>query len=226
MAEPPVWVPGGEAGVVQVLRDTPDSAVVVEQVVQALQALPDSLKAEMFRRGLSVMVVPNIPEYVPKIAAQIPRGYTSGDYRFAHAIYDPRKNRLVVAERVARGPSAEVKVNKLGIDATFHELGHAIDYAQGMVSAQPDFIAAYEEDKRHLTPKQVAKDQYFLQPGKAGPAELFAELLSIHYLWRMKSPMIFGHLVRDFPVSYAYVEGYLTHYESAKPKGERGVGDQ
>jgi hypothetical protein len=100
-----------------------------------------------------------------------PRGYGKDlTWHDSAGVYSPDINRIGIGHTAGRpGLYGE------GKDAAQHEFGHALDAAAmrklgDVASQQADFLQLYNDTKAGATLRS-----YFLQPGKAGPSEAFAE---------------------------------------------------
>lgn len=72
----------------------------------------------------------------------------------------------------------EIATGRL-IGALNHETGHGFDQALSDISSSPKFIDAYNADVAKLPPNRRGLDiDYYLQPGRAGREEAFAEIFA------------------------------------------------
>jgi hypothetical protein len=60
-----------------------------------------------------------------------------------------------------------------------HELGHLLNFYLMNFSDNPEFVAAYEEDKKNTSDSGSYDLSYLLQPGTGGRDETFADLVAL-----------------------------------------------
>ena len=211
--DPATWSPEQDASVVQVHRRTGDSDLVRRLVLQTLRVLPPSLKGELFGRGVHIVVAPTVTEFHPEFKGRVPRGYRPDQsYDHVKAQYRSAAREVLVAESALRGKGTQLQINREVSDATLHELGHAFDHTRGILSARDPFRTAYEADQQKLSAQQRGKYRYFLQTGKAGPLELFAEMFQVYHHRRARVVPRNANLIWDFPTCYAIMESTMAPY--------------
>jgi hypothetical protein len=115
----------------------------------------------------------------PGLVSQRPRGWAAGlTWAQADGVYEADVRRVVVTtHRTPVGGGAPVPSDRWR-SVLYHETGHALDAALDGVSGTAAFRAAHAEDARGLDDADRAGLAYFLQPGRAGPEETFAELFA------------------------------------------------
>jgi len=190
---------------VQLFNQSSQCKETYAKVLAAIDALPASLRQEMQSSGLHIVVVPSLVEYRPELEGKIPNGYKPGR-SFSHmdAQYRGKQNEIVVAATVAR-KSEDLIPNIRAGSATLHEFGHAYDHYANFPSRSDDFMSRYRQDCAALTQAQKDKDYYYLQEGRNGPKELFAELFLFCFHEKAHLHVRHGNLVTDFPNCYAFV---------------------
>jgi hypothetical protein len=94
----------------------------------------------------------------------------------AEGLYSPNNKEIVVCNQ-RLGWNGEYVDSDRKVGVLFHETGHAFDAASGEASNSPKFKAAYNEDLhyQHTSGIDTKPYSYFLQSGKAGRSETWAE---------------------------------------------------
>lgn len=86
-----------------------------------------------------------------------------------------------------------------------HETGHAVDQMAGYASSSPEFAAAHAADLADFNQRGGLKADpgltYFLQHGRVGRSESFAEIFAEHFVQRHQS----ADMRTKFPRSSAFV---------------------
>jgi SPP1 gp7 family putative phage head morphogenesis protein len=188
------------------------SADFQQAVNTALEAIPGTLRAEVFARGYQVVLGNRLVDIEPNLTG-VPRGYEGTDTTWENVDGVALKGlRIGIAET-----SLSETGNVLVTDATRagqllrHELGHALDISLS-ISASPDFVFSYNKDAELLNPlldklsDPAARRQlkYLLQDGSAGQQEAFAELFAEFY-GGGTSDAINAAVAVAFPDTYATV---------------------
>ena len=191
-----------------------DTGGLQDQVTQALEAVPSRLRTELYNTGVRVVLVPTFLAYQPQWSNQIPRGWRKElDYRYIDALYMPDRKEVVVAARSLDVRSGQPHLARRTLAVTLHELGHAFDRANKVLSSGPAFLAAYRSDCAPLKADQQKRYHYMLQGNQAGQKELFAELFMMHFRTRAHATPQFPQLATDFPRCYAELDRVLAAYE-------------
>ena len=140
-----------------------DTAAVQAKV----NALPGFVKKNLFDNNLTIDAVSNsVVEARPDLAGVRPRGWPLGKtWDVVPGLFSQDTNTVIVATN-GKYPTGS-------FDMIYHEIGHAFDFYNNL-STSKDFMSAYLADKSYL-------GSYFLQPGKAGPSEAFAESFARYY---------------------------------------------
>ncbi len=83
---------------------------------------------------------------------------------------------MVVTEKRINPLTGTLRLSR-NISNTFrHEVGHAVDDVLGIPSQSKAFIKAYEEDVKNISIFDKDKIGYYLQEGRVGLEETFAEV--------------------------------------------------
>lgn len=149
-------------------------------VDEALAEMPLHVQELIVKRGATVTVTRKLGEWDPSLLGVRPRGWAPGQS------WDDVRG-------LAKGKQAVVALDGTlggkGIsNVTTHELGHAVDNSRpaGKASVDARWQALYAQARDSGAIKRWAADEwvsegYFLQPGKAGMDELWAEAFSASY---------------------------------------------
>jgi hypothetical protein len=159
------------------------SAAFYVDVADALNSVADDFHHVIHTAGHRITIGDRLVNMdYGRFVGNQPRGHgVAGTWEMLNGAYvPPPVSRVYIAELINRrgaiAPAPEI------LPVVREELGHAIDYALGHgvgrpSHADPDFLAAYNTDRTHLTdPALRATMAYFLQSGSAGREELFAQL--------------------------------------------------
>ncbi len=136
------------------------------KIIQAWEQMHPSLKTALCRRDVIFHVPLTALEYLDTVGT---RTITASGF------YHPPRREVVVPQLDVW--AASVLVPKLRVVGTlYHEVGHAIDFTFGMLSAQPGFKAAYALDKNEIACDEPACKyfSYFLWTDNCAQ-EAFAE---------------------------------------------------
>ena len=149
-----------------------------------LNKVPMELQETVRAGGFDIAVGDHITEVVPRLKGVQPRGWPDGtDWDYVGGLSDPVKRQIVVAER-QYDFDEWIKPSRTRADNTFfHEFGHALDHSVdgGNFSSQKAFIDAYNKDYKIIRNKMgydFSGYDYFLQEGRVGRQETFAQLFS------------------------------------------------
>lgn len=88
-----------------------------------------------------------------------------------------------------------------------HEAGHALDHMLLDPSLSKEFISAYETDRKLMSATQRQARQYFMQEGKRGPREAFAELVAA--LYATEDNFLDSKIAKVFPNCAKLIQAYL-----------------
>lgn len=166
----------------------PDVSTHFKTMVKVgLRTIPLTLWQPLIGYGTRVLLVPDVASLSDHPNEQ-PRGYEAGSsYHHVKALYMPSRNCIVVGGYYLQG--GKKTVNEDPDECICHELGHAYDSylgAQSHALGQTEtyshfshsqaFEKAYSQDAAKINGDNKKQLEYFLQTGRAGQEELFAEL--------------------------------------------------
>lgn len=153
------------------------------EISSALGTIPQNYLNALGRQGYRVVLSRMLTDVVPDANHQQVRGYERHTtWNSVYGMFNRTRKRLVMAE-LAEQPNLgrdltplRNKQRRVGI--VRHEFGHAVDQYLGNYSHSPEFLKAIQTAQKDLTPWERESLSYFLQPGKAGAEETFAELFA------------------------------------------------
>jgi len=160
----------------------------IDAVSEAIGELPAAVRDALARQGTEIVVTGrSVAEAMPeRLASRRARGWPRGTtFADVQAVYLPSGNRVIVARDALGSRFSE---------ALAHEIGHAIDLGRGRSSAGA-FRAAVDRTQ------WTERDDYYTQPGRAGPEEAYAESLALY----ATDPEA---LRRDAPALYRYWQAH------------------
>ena len=136
-------------------------------IQRKVDGLPGFVKKNLFDNNLTIDVVgDSVVEARPDFAGVRPRGWPLGKtWDVVPGLFSADTNTVILATN-GKYPTGS-------FDMYYHEIGHAFDHYNGL-SISDRFMSAYSSDKSSMS-------SYFLQPGKAGPSEAFAESFARYY---------------------------------------------
>lgn len=144
----------------------------------AVFELPAAINSFLYEQGVSLVAVTTLVAYLPELAGQRPRGWSDEAVweNVPGAALNERKL-AIVAERRLSGGCWRANCNWKAV--LRHEVGHLVDFLLRRFSWREQFSIAYARDIAKIPETLREQLQYYLQPGKAGPEETFAELFAI-----------------------------------------------
>ncbi len=152
------------------------SAAFKETVSTVLEAIPANVMQRMIADGQSVQAGERLIDIRPDLKGVRPRGWPSGlTWEHAEGLHDQTDKAVLVTEtkKVMYGKGYETSERAAGV--LWHEFGHGVDQAYDFASSTPEFIKAYVTDVSKLSGMDRKALSYYLQEGKAGRQETFAE---------------------------------------------------
>lgn len=173
---------------------SPKFVAVVKQMVRKI---PATIWQPLFAYGYRVHVVPFVvDDFTERDGDPLsqPRGYKKGaTYKNVPALAMPHRKVLLVGEKFMSDEGTE-RLHEGPDRAMCHEMGHAYDEYLGnlskkmnlaekydLFSSSKTFSAAHAEDAKAIKGEERERLSYYLQSGKVGAEELFANLFV--YLW-------------------------------------------
>jgi hypothetical protein len=168
----------------------PVSAEFASSVRGVYGELPDAVRGTLINNGHSIMMGDRLSSIDPRLKGVTPRGWSKGmTWDNAQGLHSPTTNQSFIAEFRINPWSSEVeKTPRIRMEAVLrHEVGHGYDQSLGLerfkdgwgASNQKEFTTAYNADVRGIPTDQRDRFSYFLQTGKAGKEETFAEVFNV-----------------------------------------------
>jgi len=181
-------------GVVEAMPGVPRD--YVDQVERKLKQVPPHLMESLEKKGYKVIVAATIPDAVPALAKLTPRGWPEDMTFFdSDGTHDDVSKRIIAPMRVMRDGQLDAVTRE---NVVVHQVGHALDFAHGFLSSDPEFVKAYDRDMAAIFDKKHPIYQYFAQPNGPGRQETFASLFGLA-LNMPENETDRSYLTRNFP---------------------------
>jgi hypothetical protein len=154
------------------------SDAMLARCQDAYLRVPEPVRQGLVDAGVEVVVCEKITRLFPDLARKKPRGWPPRS-TWANADGVSRGRVAAVAEFLRPHGSRQYRQTPRAEGVLLHEMGHAVDKAaDSRPSASPEFLAAYRADVARASAAGERIRPYFLQPGAAGPEEVFAEVFA------------------------------------------------
>jgi len=146
-------------------------------IAVAFTSIPSRALKTMADSGIKIKAGPKLTELKPSLKGVHPRGWPAGmTWDTAEGCYDRGAKEVLVTELYRPVGKKEFVPTTRARGVALHESGHAYDQALGSPSAtSAAFASAYNDDKKYMLKEAKRGLKYFLQTGKAGRSETFAE---------------------------------------------------
>jgi hypothetical protein len=168
----PVYVGEGTGGVFK------------SQLASGIAAIPPRTAEAIAGAGIMIRAGSRMTaqDMAPDLKGVHPRGWPAGTtWDSCEGMFNRGEKALYVTETYRPIGKKEFVPSRRIAGCLLHESGHALDAALDYPSANSkQFIEAYEEDVRRIPNSAKRGLRYFLQKGKAGRSETFAEVFSHH----------------------------------------------
>lgn len=147
-----------------------------KKIEDKLNELPQNVRDNLAKAGYKVIATGYIPDAMPSLAKLTPRGWPA-DMTFFNSdgTHDNVSKRIIAPSRVMEGKDASPVTRD---EVVVHQVGHALDFANGMLSASKEFREAYDKEIKAAL-KRYPEDEtfkYLSQPNGVGAQETFATL--------------------------------------------------
>lgn len=153
----------------------PPSQQFLDTVNNTYNSMSKPVRDIIEKDGAKLVPARRLTDALPELKGEKPRGWPPGStWDSVDGAFSPGKKLIVVAEDVEQ-PNGQWQKSNRTADITRHEAGHAADAALNYFSATPEFAKAYDDDKAKISAPDQKTLSYFLQGGKSGPEETFAE---------------------------------------------------
>ena len=150
------------------------------EIATAFASIPPRALKTMADSGIKIRAGAKLTELKPALKGEHPRGWPAGmTWDTAEGCYDRGAKEVLVTELYRPVGRKEFVSSTRVRGVALHESGHAYDQALGSPSAMSSaFIYAYTVDRKSI-PKEARRSlRYFLQKGKSGRSEAFAEIFA------------------------------------------------
>lgn len=156
-------------------QNLPPSQQFLDTVNNTYNAMSKPVRDIIEKDGAKLVPARRLTDALPELKGEKPRGWPPGStWDAVDGAFSPGKKLIVVAEDVEQ-PNGQWQKSNRTADITRHEAGHAADAALNYFSSSPEFGKAYDDDKAKISATDAKTLSYFLQSGKSGPEETFAE---------------------------------------------------
>ena len=150
---------------------------------EASRTIPPHVWQVVLEAGWRVSLVEYVVEAVPSLRGMSPRGWPAGlKWDNTDAVHLPNSKLLIIAEK-RRNKQGQIVACTRTSGVLRHEVGHAFDVLSGETnrfqSAGQSFLNAYNADYFRMNPTRRQELGYYLQRGRAGHEETFAEAFGI-----------------------------------------------
>lgn len=179
-----------------------------------VDSLPNGIAAKLAESDLRFEFGERVTQIDPSLKGVHPRGWSPGTtWDSADGFYSPAEKRIVAAETFRPVGQKKFVPSERVRGVLAHETGHGLDNALGYESRKIEFLAAYKADARALRAAQRADPlggrrwSYYLQTGRAGPSEAFAEVFGAIMLDGKASAL--GDIRDVFPEVTKYIEALI-----------------
>jgi hypothetical protein len=181
---------------VTILRQTENTSDIRQRVLYGLSFLPENTKRALRDQGVSIMITPSREEL---------------DGTKGGCCYQVRNTRVVIPEFNDRD-NRPINKQRLPI-SILHELGHAYDHTNGVISNTAQFRALYDEESQKVPAENRKLLAYFLEdessketamPVHQPTEECFASLFARRY-YRGNDKLL-DTLQASYPRAAAFVQ--------------------
>lgn len=162
-------------GVLEAMPGVPES--FTKHVQKKIDEMPPNVIANLQKHGYKIIAAPTIPDAMPELDKLTPRGWP-GDMTFldSDGTHDDVSKRIIAPMRFRNGQDIEPAMRE---NVVTHQVGHALDFANGFLSAKPEFIDAYKKDMAAILNKDTSIVKYLSQPDGVGRQETFAAIFGL-----------------------------------------------
>ena len=158
----------------------PVSLICLQRTRTILSHVPLSVLETLDSKKMKIYVTPTLIDKFPELKNREGRGYDGYTYKSCPGMFSG--GHLILCESVYDEDKDDAlhPVDPQYYETTvLHELGHAIDWYYGDISANPNFKHAYNLDTAQISPETKQQIKYFLQKSSAGNQEACAELIGV-----------------------------------------------
>lgn len=187
----------------------------VSSIEEMIEQLPLSVLRMLKHKKGRITILPSTVESDYRMQNVRPRGYDSGSTWKNNSAYC-RGNNVYISQYRLNSSTGNYDTTDTEVGSVRHEVGHAIDYCLGYVSQKEKFRHAYRLEAAQVPRQHRGRLSYYLQSGRGGPSETFAELCCAKFggetdEWSKKNCELIS---KYFKNSKKILEGYLDSIES------------
>jgi hypothetical protein len=188
------------SGLVELMPGVPPS--FGEKLEAKLAELPAKVRENLHRAGYKIIGASTIADALPGLKNLTPRGWPA-DTTFDNSdgTHDNVSRRIIAPMRYQPNSVWEPVTRD---EVIVHQIGHALDFANGSLSASQDFIAAYNKDMARVANRNDPVIKYLSQRDGVGRQETFATLFGL-VLTGPENESQRNFLKRTFPNTIAVV---------------------
>ena len=148
-----------------------------KQLQKKLDEIPENVKESLARHGYKIIAARTIPDAIPELETLTPRGWPD-DMTFYNSdgTHDDVSKRIIAPLMFDNNGDRQLVYRE---DVLTHQIGHALDFAHGFLSAKPEFVDAYDKDMARLKGSRDRRVQYLSQADGVGRQETFAALFGL-----------------------------------------------
>jgi hypothetical protein len=200
---------------VRALAGRPDiSETTLYSIKETLRQYPTPLLGVLYSRGCKVYLTPTLIDKEPQLVNRQPAGYEEGEtYRNCPGMFN---GSIVLCEKVFVGDGPDLRRAPDIIGTLRHELGHAVDWYLGNLTAKDDYKHQYLLDLGTIDDETKAKLSYFCQKDFRGPKETFAELMCFKYGGRPSGSGRTDLVGSSFKLTRSYVDRVINELDGSK----------
>jgi hypothetical protein len=167
---------GKHDGLVESLPGVPGDFTA--RLEKKLQQLPNNVVENLRQAGYKIIAAPTIVDAMPGLKGLSPRGWPEETtFDDSDGTHDNVSKRIIAPMRVKYDGQWGVVERP---EVVVHQIGHALDFHNGFLSSQKEFVAAFNKDMSHgLLNKRDPIIKYFSQPDGVGRQEAFATIFGL-----------------------------------------------
>lgn len=150
------------------------------QIAVAFTSIPSRALKTMADNGIKIRAGSKLTDLRPELKGVHPRGWPAGTtWDSADGAFNRSAKEVLVTELYRPVGSKEFEPSRRVRGVALHESGHAYDMALGAPSETSNaYASAYKDDAKSIPKSEKRYLKYWLQKGKAGRNETFAEVFS------------------------------------------------
>lgn len=162
-------------GVLEAMPGIPES--FVKHVQRKIDEMPPNVVSALKKHGYKIVAAATIPDAMPELEKLTPRGWPE-DMKFINSdgTHDDVSKRIIAPMRFLNNGEIEPVMRE---NVVTHQVGHALDFANGFLSATPEFIEAHKRDMAAILNKDSDMVKYLSQPNGVGRQETFAAVFGL-----------------------------------------------